>query len=167
MTSHGRRWTATLMAAGVPLSAIAGCDRGAERKMDTDSGAVAPPVPAAAAGECPLTGKWELCSVRDRLEHAGLVPQPRDSVRPAFASVPGVVYGIGRGELQIFLYPDSAARARDFARFDAAQVQSPAGTPTLITSNNLAAILLSDNATQVERVRLALTAGLPERSAAP
>jgi hypothetical protein len=167
MTSHGRRRIAALTVAGVTLSASVGCGPGAERKRDADSaGAVAPAPVAAADGDCPLTGKWELCSVRDRLEHAGLVPQPRDSVRPAFASVPGVVYGIGRGELQIFLYPDSAARAQNFARFDAAQVQSvqsSGGTPTLIVSNNLAAILLSDNATQVERVRLALQAGLPER----
>jgi len=164
MTSQGRRRIAALAAAGATLSAIVGCDRGAQSRMDADSGVAAAPAPVATGdGECPLTGKWELCSVRDRLEHAGLVPQLRDSVRPAFASVPGAVYGIGRGELQIFLYPDSAARAQDFARFDATRVQSPGGAPTLIASNNMAAILLSDNATQVERVRLALTAGLPER----
>lgn len=165
MTPHGRRLIAALAAAGVTLSAAAGCGGGADQNVGADSVAAAAPAPTPAATDsgCLRTGKWELCSVRDRLEHAGLVPQPRDSVRPAFASVPGVVYGIGRGELQIFLYADSAARARDFTRFDMARVQSPGGTPTLITSNNLAAILLSDNATQVERVRLALTAGLPER----
>ena len=33
--------------------------------------------------------------------------------------------------------------------------------PTLITSNNLAAILLSDSGEEIERVANALTAGLP------
>jgi hypothetical protein len=33
--------------------------------------------------------------------------------------------------------------------------------PTLITSNNLAAVLISDNGRLVERVQNAITAGLP------
>jgi len=93
---------------------------------------------------------------------------PRDSVRQPFLSVPGAVYAVGAGELQVYLYPDSTARRRDFANVDTVRVQ-PAGsavawraTPTLMVSNNLAAILLSDSETQIERVRLALTAGLPE-----
>ena len=36
--------------------------------------------------------------------------------------------------------------------------------PTFITSNNLAAVLVSDNARQIERVQLAITAGLPRAS---
>src|SRR3712207_9555846 len=46
--------------------------------------------PRTAAGDdCPRTGRWELCNVRRRLEDAGLVPQPRDSIRPPYFSVPG------------------------------------------------------------------------------
>ena len=132
--------------------------------------AVVATTPARPAGDdCPLTGAWRPCSVVDRLEHAGLAPVPRDSVRHPFLSVPGAVYAVGRGELQLFLYTDSAARVRDFAGFDTARVQPRGAAVTwrapasLVLSNHLAAILLSDNATQVERVRLALTAGLPER----
>jgi len=36
--------------------------------------------------------------------------------------------------------------------------------PTLITSNNLVAVLVSDNARLIERVQLAITAGLPRAS---
>jgi hypothetical protein len=150
--------------------AVAGCSGGQPApRADTPAAAVAAAPSPRTPDDCPLTGAWRPCSVVDRLEHAGLAPVPRDSVRHPFLSVPGAVYAVGRGELQLFLYPDSAARVRDFATFDTARVQ-PRGSAvswrapaSLMMSNNLAAILLSDNATQVERVRLALTAGLPER----
>lgn len=154
---------------GLALVALAGCSRGEPaRTADTPAAVALAPARPTADG-CPLTGAWRPCSVVDRLEHAGLAPIVRDSVRHPFLSVAGAVYAVGRGELQLFLYPDSAARARDFATFDTVRVQ-PRGaavswraSASLVQSNNLAAILLSDNATQVERVRLALTAGLPER----
>ena len=91
-------------------------------------------------------------------------------MRQPFLSVPGAAYAVGGGELQVYLYPDSLARQRDFADFDTARVRSaqpadssaqPHAPATLITSNNLAAILMSDSETQIERVQLALTAGLP------
>jgi hypothetical protein len=90
-------------------------------------------------------------------------------VRQPFLNVPGAAYAVGGGELQVYLYPDSAARQRDVADFDTARVQpadssaQPPARATLITSNNMAAILLSDSETQIERVQLALTAGLPAR----
>ena len=152
------------------MAALAGCTGGEPApSADTPAAAVATTASPRTGDDCPLTGAWRPCSVMDRLEHAGLAPVARDSVRHTFLSVPGAVYAVGRGELQLFLYPDSAARARDFVTFDTARVQPPGTMVTwrapasLVLSNNLAAILLSDNATQVERVRLALTAGLPER----
>jgi hypothetical protein len=39
--------------------------------------------------------------------------------------------------------------------------------PTLIRSNNLVAVLVSDNGRQIERVQNALIAGLPRASRAP
>ena len=89
-------------------------------------------------------------------------------MRQPFLSVPGAAYAVGGGELQVYLYPDSLARQRDLADYDTARVQpadsssQPRALATLITSNNLAAILLSDSETQIERVQLALTAGLPQ-----
>lgn len=122
---------------------------------------------ARATTECRLTGPWQPCSVRDRLERAGLAPQLSDTIQHGFLRVPGEVYLLGRSELQVFLYPDSDSRAADIALLDSARA-APAGAavqwptrPTLITSNNLAAILLSDSERHIERVRNALTAGLP------
>jgi hypothetical protein len=149
------------------VATIVACGGEQPQSAATDTAAAASPTTAAAGDGCPRTGSWELCSVRDRLEDAGLVPQPRDSVRPSFFSVPGAVLGVGGGELQLFLYPDSASRARDLARFDTLRVQPRDTTvtwpapATFIGSNNLTAIFLSGSETQIERVRLALQAGLP------
>ena len=153
--------------------AVLACGGGSERAADSAKGAAAPsPSSVAVKGDstCPnLTGRWDECNVRQRLERAGLAPRRApEPVRQPIFGVPGISYAVGRAELQVFLYPDSAALARDLARVDTLRVQPREGapiawsdTPTLMTSNNLAAVLLSDNATQVERVRLAMTAGLP------
>ena len=163
--------------AGVALSLVAACGGRGERAADSaaaaGAAAAAPAVAASGAkpdSTCPnLTGRWDECNVRQRLERAGLAPRraPAAVHQPIFR-VPGISYVVGRAELQIFLYPDSAALARDLARVDTVRVQPRDGapiawgsTPTLMTSNNLAAVLLSDDATQVERVQLAMTAGLP------
>jgi hypothetical protein len=114
------------------------------------------------------TGLWDVPTVQNRLEHAGLAPRRADArVRVPYLSVAGVAFALGRSELQVFVYPDSAARARDTGRLDPKAV-APAGArtpwsmaPTLIVSNNLAAVLLSQDERQIERVQDALTAGLP------
>jgi len=165
------------LAAAAAASAACGREQAAHR---SESAAAVPPVEAATDDtSCRKTGRWQLCSVHDRLESAGLSPVERDSVRQPFLTMPGAAYAVGGGELQVYLYPDSLARQRDLADFDTARVQSaqpadsaaqpadsaaqPRPQATLITSNNLAAILLSDSETQIERVQLALTAGLPDR----
>ena len=167
---RGRELIAAMIV-GVGLL-TASCSGKADVTQDTLSapGArvlAAPAVPS--LPECPnTTGKWDECNVRQRLERAGLAPQPiAGALRQPFLGVPGIRYRVGRAELQVFLYDNAAALARDLARVDTLRVQGRdttvtwSATPTLITSNNLAAILLSDQGTQIERVRLALTAGLP------
>lgn len=114
------------------------------------------------------TGLWDADHIEERLDRAGLAPI-RDSVpvRQPFMRVPGVRFRVGGAELQVYVYPDSAARERDTQALDTLTV-SPRGaravdwpaTPLLIVSNNIAAILLADNLRQRERVRLALEAGL-------
>lgn len=151
-----------------------GGDHGAADSTAARASVASAPTPVKGDSTCPnLTGRWDECNVRQRLERAGLAPRkaPAPVRQPIFA-VPGTSYAVGRAELQVFLYPDSAALARDVARIDTLRVQPRDGapiawsdTPTLMTSNNLAAVLLSDNGTQVERVRLAITAGLPAPSA--
>lgn len=106
--------------------------------------------------------------MRQRLERAGVAPvRVPGETRLPFISVPGIRFRVGHDTLSVFLYRDAAALAKDVARLDTLRVQPRDTTvvwgapPTLMTSNNMAAILLSDRPTQVERVRLALTAGLP------
>jgi hypothetical protein len=72
--------------------------------------------------------------------------------------------------LEVFIYPDETSLARDVAKLDTVTV-APRGstrrwetepTLTFVRSGNLAAVFLSDNALQVERLTLALTAGAPQ-----
>ena len=165
------------------LSMLA-CARGERSSADTSRALSSPPSPAAqpsaapASGvsaksstprdTCPKWGDWQICSVEDRLTRAGLVLE-RDSkpVRHDFMSVAGVRYTVSKAEVQVFVYPSAAARARDTDALDTVAV-APRGKQiiwpepaTLVTTNNLAAIILSVNARQSERIALALGAGLP------
>ncbi len=90
--------------------------------------------------------------------------------------VPGETWRLGAATIHVFRYRDSTARHADFVALDSARVRRTGdtvttwpGTPTLLVNDNLLAILLSENAEQVERVSLALTAGPPPKapSAAP
>ena len=97
-----------------------------------------------------------------------MAPRRRPNpVRHPFLSVEGTAYQVGNAELQVFIYDDAADVARDIAKLDTIAV-APRGQrvkwpdkPTLIRNNNLAAILLGQNALQIERVQRALMAGLP------
>jgi hypothetical protein len=115
---------------------------------------------------CPGTGHWEPCTVFDRLERAGLAPQRGDTIRTSFLRVPGQTWRLGPATIHVFRYRDSVARRADFLTLDSARAQPVSdtsarwtGSPTLLVNDNLLAILLSDNAQQIERVSLALTAG--------
>lgn len=142
-------------------------DSSAPGARPATTGKAAPPATAGDTG-CVLRGQWRLCSVQDRLERAGLAPRlDPDTLRQPFLRVPGRRLQVGTAELQLFVYTDAAAAARDVAPLDTVRVAPAAmlvewiAPPTLITSNNLVAILLSRNPRQIERVRNALTAGLP------
>jgi aminoglycoside phosphotransferase (APT) family kinase protein len=123
-----------------------------------------------AASPCPHTGRWALCSVERRLRQAGFVVRRVEGASPQRAgfSVPPVVYALGRARLEVFIYPDDAAMARDMAKIDTIRA-SPIGvadawetTPLLVRSGNLAAVFLTENQRQAERLALALTAGAPQ-----
>lgn len=119
---------------------------------------------------CPHNGRWSTCTVERRLRQAGFVVKPvagSPSERPGFSVTPAV-YTLGRARVELFLYPDEAALARDLAGIDTIAV-APRGvvspwetTPVLVRSGNLAAVLLSQNQRQVERFSLAITAGAPQ-----
>jgi hypothetical protein len=119
---------------------------------------------------CPHTGMWAICSVENRLRQSGFVAKRVEGKPPARAgfSVTPIIYTLGSSRLEVFLYPDEAALARDIAKLDTVTV-APIGTagswetpPLLIRSGNLAAILLSQKPRQAERLSLALTAGAPQ-----
>lgn len=119
---------------------------------------IAPPPPAAATqSDCPHTGKWAVCSVERRLRQSGFVMKPveTDTSSTQGLSVKPLVYTIGRARVQIFIYDDEAALAKDIARVDTTRVN-------LIRSGNLVAIYLGDNPQQAERLSLAITAGAPQ-----
>jgi hypothetical protein len=119
---------------------------------------------------CPHTGLWAECSVERRLRQSGFVVTRIDSVfgkRPGFSVMP-IVYSLGRSRLEVFLYENEKALAKDVAKLDTVRVV-PVGSPpdsavapTFIRSGNLIGILTSQNARQAERVVLAITAGAPQ-----
>ena len=134
--------------------------------------------PAAAKGRtspaepaCPRTGQWALCSVERRLIQSGFVIRRVNGAAPRRAgfSVLPIAYTLGRSRLEVFIYPTESALAADVAKIDTATA-APRGaknpwpffSPTFVRSANLAAVFLTDNPTQAERLTLALTAGAPQ-----
>ncbi|MDP9205634.1 MAG: hypothetical protein M3P12_09300 [Gemmatimonadota bacterium] len=89
--------------------------------------------------------------------------------RAGFRITPAV-YTLGRTRLEVFIYPNESALSADVANIDTV-FAAPRGTrnswgvgivPTFVRSGNLAAVFLTDNPTQAERLTLALTAGAPQ-----
>jgi hypothetical protein len=120
--------------------------------------------------KCPRTGLWATCSVETRLGQAGFVVRrvTERAPRRAGFSVAPVAYNLGRTRLEVFIYPSQSALAADMARIDTVTA-APRGArnpwlmiPTFVRSANLAAVFLTDNPTQAERLTLALTAGAPQ-----
>ena len=123
-----------------------------------------------AGGTCPAFGLWQACNVEDRISRAGLAVNRReDGVRHDFMSVEGLVWETSRAEIQVFLYASEADRKKDTDKLDTVFVAPPGKRimwrwpAQLVTSNNMAAIILSLNGRQAERIALALGAGLPAR----
>jgi len=124
----------------------------------------------APGGTCPAFGLWQACSVEDRITRAGLAVNRREEgVRHDFMSVEGLVWETSRAEVQVFLYASEADRKKDTDMLDTVFVSPPGKRihwrwpAQLVTSNNMAAIILSLNGRQAERIALALGAGLPAR----
>ena len=159
----------------VAVLAIFGC--GGEGAPKVEVKAKAPEVAKAEStlavmpapgGACPTYGLWQACNVEDRIARAGLaVNRGEEGVKHDFMSVDGLVWETSRAEIQVFLYASEADRKRDTDMLDTVFV-APQGRritwrwpAILVTSNNMAAIILSLNGRQAERIALALGAGLP------
>jgi hypothetical protein len=164
------------------VAALAACGRSspqAAKSAATDSatssganaalsGTAASSTPVKSA--CPRTGRWATCSVETRLGQSGFVVRRVSGearARPGF-SVPPAIYTLGRTRLEVFIYPSESAVAADVAKLDTV-FAAPRGArnpwlmvPTFVRNGNLAAVFLTDNPTQAERLTLALTAGAPQ-----
>jgi hypothetical protein len=128
--------------------------------------------PAAAAGavainsSCVNEGAWQPCSLERRLIDAGFVLVNKGAAPTGVFPVAGTSYTLGTAALHVYLFASSKARETAVAAIDTVTVAPRGGVanwpmpPTLITSNNLAAVLISDNGRLVERVQNAITAGL-------
>ena len=150
---------------------LVACKR--EAPPPTDSAAPSTVAESRSAGadtSCRKSGAWQNCSVLDRLEHAGLVITQRpDPIRLPMFSIEGRTYETTRSIVHVFLYPDESARRRDTDPLDPVTVTRRGETytwpdpATLVTSNNMAAVVISPNERQAERIVLALGAGLPAK----
>ena len=110
--------------------------------------------------------QWTLKEVAKRLTDGGLVvtDSGRAAIRHSFLAVEGRLMRVSGSDLQVFIYPDPAARKADSDQIDTARVAPATAmidwvtTPHLIASGNLVAIHLTPNARLAERVRLILEA---------
>jgi len=145
---------------------LAGSTAGAASSGSTAN--AGPAAPETRTPACPRTGHWIDCQVRERLIRSGLAPHDTSrEALPALGPSP-VVYRLGRGGLAVYLFPDSAARARAAASLDTVKYARAARAPTMFTqatvieNDNLLGLLFSKNEQQIERVSDALMAGAPQ-----
>lgn len=128
------------------------------------------PTAAATTPACVSEGQWQQCSVEKRLTDAGYVPIKKGVSPTGVFPVPGTTYALGPAALHVYVFKSANAREQAMSAIDTVMVARKGSTapwptrPTLITSNNLAAVLESDNGQLIERVQLAITAGLPAQS---
>ena len=158
------------------IATVSACSSRNDASMDTAASpiavAAASPTPdstAPVANPCAHNGLWAACSLERRLKQSGFVVKKLDEspARAGFSMKP-VVYSLGASRLEVFFYDDEKAASKAMLALDTIAV-APKGsqpawplTPMLIRSANLAAVLLTENQRQAERVVLAITAGPPQ-----
>ena len=163
------RVAAPVIATLLALATITACANGERAAADSAANAVpgANTVPTAGApGDtaAPQGATWNLELAEGQLREAGFtVSRDRTPVNIPFMSVPGTALDLGQGaSVQIYLYGDAAARGLDTDRLDASTA-SPPNTPapwrtpaTLVTDNNMAAIVFTTDRTARGRIAQAL-----------
>jgi hypothetical protein len=101
---------------------------------------------------------WNKAEVVRRLEEAGLVvtDSGKEAHNPSLHAS-GEELTVSGGQLQIYIYPDDAARERDAAGLDTTRKGLPSiYDPIYIISGNLIAILHTPKERLAERVKLVL-----------
>lgn len=170
--SSRRLFLAAVAIVGV-LSLAACRGSGRDATADSSASAVKAPIgtstPRIAAAPLPAADSvsahaptWSMDLVLGALRSAGLTPVERGAAKESFLGVPGRLVEIPNAELEVFIYGDAIAAARDIDRLDTLAV-SPRGTklvwrkpPALVTSNNLVVIVLTDSSATRARVRQVL-----------
>jgi hypothetical protein len=168
ITLLGRRVILTVLC-------LAACDSDGKRSASAtvDSARAAPlprrSPPAPGDPSCPSDGRWRRCSLTYALLRAGMGSTWSDSAARVdwLHADSAFRVALGRSELRVFLYKDSAAVVKDLATVDTLSL-APKGAafpwpsaPTVIRSSNLLAILFDASDEKMERVQLTLTAGAP------
>ena len=99
----------------------------------------------------PYEGVWDLRTLRGRFEAAGLDLTEAGPVSHPFMGTTGVRLQHEAGELQVFVYADALARARDTAPLDSNAPGAPSppsewpARARVATSNNVAVIVVGDD----------------------
>ena len=164
------------LVAATTMAAAVGCGGGDAPKVDSAASKPAvtvmprPATPSDSA--CPRDGTWKRCALEDRVVKSGLAFKPAgDSMQVAYLSVPGVRYKIGlTASMVAFFYRDTLAAAKDVTTLDRFRLTPRGDTigawksvpSDVIWSGNLVAVLFDASATQIERIRLTITAGAPQ-----
>jgi hypothetical protein len=117
--------------------------------------------PSAVAAENAAVSRdvWNKAEVVRRLEEAGLVvTDSGKKVRNPALKAEGEELGVSGGQLEIYVYPDDAARESDAAGLDTTRKGLPSiYDPKYIISGNMIAILHTPKDRLAERVKLVLT----------
>jgi hypothetical protein len=104
---------------------------------------------------------WTVDLVMQRLASGGLNARVRGPVTAKHMSAPGTDIQVDGAELEIYLYGDANAAARDIDGFDRL-MRMPDGAlmwekpPALVTSNNLVVLIITSDASVREHVRSVL-----------
>ncbi len=162
-----------MIAAVVTVAACGGNDAPkVDSGVSTPAAAVMsrPATPSDSA--CPRDGTWKRCALEDRVVKSGLAFKPAgDSMTVAYLRVPGVRYKIGLTATMVaFFYADTVAAGKDVTALDRFRLTPRGDTigawksvpSDVIWSGNLVAVLFDASATQIERIRLTITAGAPQ-----
>jgi hypothetical protein len=175
-SQRSRRLCRVLMMGGLVVATAGAMACGGDKTPPAGTVSMLPPVgvrpPSPGDPACPRTGKWAPCSLVDRIIHAGLSFKPTgDSVKVAFISVPGVRYRVAMTDtLLAFYFADSTALKQALTKLDTVRMTPKAATdttlpwpalPNVIRSGNLLALYFAKSDRQVERIKLAITAGAP------
>ena len=128
-------------------------------------GTVVPDVEGSAVDTvAPYEGVWDVATVRGHLARAGIVTTEEGQVSQPFMGARGTRLRGEKGELQVFVYADAGARARDTDRLDSAALDLPgeAGSAqrpaAVVTANNLAVIVVGRDSALLESVTAVLRA---------